>query len=63
MSGQDLTALEDTRRPFGICLTCYDVLAGVGDRRAAAVLAYGYAVLQARAKGIRDAQARQRYLY
>ena len=53
---------QDTEHPALIRLSCYRVLAGVGDARAAGVLATAYAELRSRAAAIGDAALRASFL-
>jgi predicted ATPase/class 3 adenylate cyclase len=54
--------LEGARQPFGIYLTCYDVLTAVGDSRAPEVLSTAQRLLRSRAEQIRDPAGLRRYL-
>jgi tetratricopeptide (TPR) repeat protein len=56
-------ALEGSRAPLLIRLTCYQVLARVGDPRAPALLQATYAELQALAATISDPVLRHSFLY
>jgi len=58
----DRPALEGTKEPLRIYLTCYRVLSANGDRRAAEILDTAYRLLQERAATIEDENLRRSYL-
>jgi hypothetical protein len=55
--------LDGTEEPFRIRLSCYQVLASVGDPRAGEVLSAAHAELQLRAQRIVDPNARHKFLH
>jgi tetratricopeptide (TPR) repeat protein len=58
----EANSLEGSQQPVRILMTCYDVLKGEGDGRAAALLQQAHQLLQKQAASIMDEAMRQRFL-
>jgi tetratricopeptide (TPR) repeat protein len=58
----EANSLEGSQQPVRILMTCYDVLKGEGDGRAAAILQQAHQLLQKQAASIMDEAMRQRFL-